>query len=142
MNPQNSPPHTLLRDTGLKMRCCFLYFLFLSYLSWVFLLDFMHYHTAHKVTSCCLTLPLVGNKQKWVPLMIDVNTAGPGEHLAPRGNRRQKDPQRMSFSHRNELQGDAQTARVAGAPCRFCFYITGQMMCGFSVYCEMGNVPI
>ncbi|XP_023675332.2 la-related protein 1-like [Paramormyrops kingsleyae] len=45
-----------------------------------------------------------GNKQKWVPLMIDMNTAGPGEHLASRSNRRQKDPQRMSFSHRNQLQ--------------------------------------
>ncbi|XP_048884287.1 la-related protein 1-like isoform X2 [Brienomyrus brachyistius] len=45
-----------------------------------------------------------GNKQKWVPLMIDMNTAGPGEHLASRSNRRQKDPQRTSFSHRNELQ--------------------------------------
>lgn len=44
----------------------------------------------------------VGNKHKWVPLMIEVKSEGPRERSASRNNTRQNEVPRMPPNRKNE----------------------------------------
>ncbi|KAF3841111.1 hypothetical protein F7725_006973 [Dissostichus mawsoni] len=46
-----------------------------------------------------------GNKQKWVPLMIEVKSEGPRERSASRNNSRQNENPRLPPNARNDLRG-------------------------------------
>lgn len=49
--------------------------------------------------------PHAGNKQKWVPLMIEVKSEGPRERSASRNNSRQNENPRLPPNARNDLRG-------------------------------------
>lgn len=49
--------------------------------------------------------PPTGNKQKWLPLMIDVKPEGPRERSASRNNSRQNEQPRLAPNARNDLRG-------------------------------------
>uniref|UniRef100_A0A8C6Q4R0 La ribonucleoprotein 1, translational regulator n=1 Tax=Nothobranchius furzeri TaxID=105023 RepID=A0A8C6Q4R0_NOTFU len=61
-----------------------------------------------------------GNKQKWVPLMIEVNSEGPRERSASRNNSRQNEHPRLPPNARNDLRGQSgsspNTASLPSAP--------------------------
>lgn len=48
-----------------------------------------------------------GNKQKWVPLMIEVKSEGPRERSASRNNSRQNENPRLPPNARNDLRGQS-----------------------------------
>lgn len=48
-----------------------------------------------------------GNKQKWVPLMIEVKSEGPRERSASRNNSRQNENPRVPPNARNDLRGQS-----------------------------------
>lgn len=48
---------------------------------------------------------VLGNKHKWVPLMIEVKSEGPRERSASRNNARQNDGHRIPPNNRNDLRG-------------------------------------
>uniref|UniRef100_A0A8D0D623 La ribonucleoprotein 1, translational regulator n=1 Tax=Sander lucioperca TaxID=283035 RepID=A0A8D0D623_SANLU len=54
-----------------------------------------------------------GNKQKWVPLMIEVKSEGPRERSASRNNSRQNENPRLPPNARNDLRGQS----VQGTHC-------------------------
>lgn len=51
---------------------------------------------------------LLGNKHKWVPLMIEVKSEGPRERSASRNNSRQNETPRMPPNTRNDLRGQSE----------------------------------
>ncbi len=62
-------------------------------------------------TYICV-VAVVGNKHKWVPLMIEVKSEGPRERSASRNNTRQFDAHRVPPNGRNDLRG-AHTSKHA-----------------------------
>ncbi len=56
-------------------------------------------------TYICDDVAVVGNKHKWVPLMIEVKSEGPRERSASRNNTRQFDAHRVPPNGRNDLRG-------------------------------------
>lgn len=50
---------------------------------------------------------VTGNKQKWVPLMIEVKSEGPRERSASRNNSRQNENPRLPPNARNDLRGQS-----------------------------------
>lgn len=60
--------------------------------------------------NCLASLCLSGNKQKWVPLMIEVKSEGPRERSASRNNSRQNENLRLPPNARNDLRGECHPA--------------------------------
>lgn len=52
-----------------------------------------------------LNVVILGNKHKWVPLVIEVKSEGPRERSASRNNTRQYDGHRIPPNNRNDLRG-------------------------------------
>lgn len=58
-------------------------------------------------TESPLSVSQAGNKQKWVPLMIEVKSEGPRERSASRNNSRQNEHPRLPPNARNDLRGQS-----------------------------------
>lgn len=63
--------------------------------------------TEHFLTALPIVSLQTGNKQKWVPLMIDVKSEGPRERSASRNNSRQNENPRLPPNARNDLRGQS-----------------------------------